>query len=152
MRRTPSPETGSTLVEALVAIAVIGIAVVAVAPNLRSAEAPLETGVSLFEGFVRQTRTRAMATTSACRLRPGGDGLVAEHADSCDEGLWTAEDDLRLDLPRDVTITEPEGEWSVCFDGRGISSDNIVVGLSHPRLGTRRIEIMLGGGTREVGS
>ena len=44
-----------------------------------------------------------------------------------------------------------DSAWVVCFNARGISSNNLTVTLSHPDRGSRQVEVLLGGATR-VGS
>ncbi len=61
---------------------------------------------------------------------------------------WTTEPHSVLDLPRGVTMTDTA--WTVCFTRRGISTANVVVTLSHPDLGSIRVEVLLGGGTRVI--
>ncbi len=142
-------QSGSSLIEILVVLAIFGIAAGILALNLRPAEAPLQTASRLAEGFILQARSSAIATTSAYRIVPDGPGrLIAEYASDCDDATWTTEEHTVLDLPTDVTLTDTA--WSVCFTRRGMAAANVYVTLSHPRLGTRQVEVLLGGGTRVV--
>lgn len=147
--RSMKRQAGYSLIEALTVVALLGLAAGSAPLFLRRAEAPLDNGFSLTEAFLRRARARAVATTSACRVTPAGRGrLVVSHAATCGALAWTAEDDLALDLPRGVTLDDDT--WSLCFDGRGLSNENRVIALSHPDYGTRSIEVLLGGATREL--
>lgn len=141
--------SGATLTELLVVVALMGIAAMITALNLRPAEAPLQTATRLTEGFILQARSSAIATTSAYRVVPDGPAALAlEHAGACDDTVWTEEPDSRLGLPRDVTLADTA--WSVCFTRRGLSASNVTVTLVHPDSGTSQLEVLLGGTTRVI--
>lgn len=145
--RTRLGERGATLAELLVVLAVMAVALSVAFLDVRRMEAPLQTGVGLFQSFVRQARARAMATTSAVQISPGdASRLRAGSAANCAATSWTPEPSIRAEMPDRVTL-DPTS-WSVCFDSRGIADSNVVVTLSHADFGSRRVEILLGGGTR----
>ena len=119
-RRT---ERGMSLPELLIVLALVGIVVSIAGLYLRPAEMPLQTGVELTEGFLRQARMKAIANTSAYRVTAPSDGvLLAEYAPSCDSATWTP-NDLDVELPDDVKLGATD--WSVCFTARGVSSSNV---------------------------
>lgn len=143
MRRTD----GMSLVELLVVLAVAGIALGASSLYLRPMEAPLQTGAADLEGFLRQARGRALATTSAYRIAPSNSRVVeAEFAANCGASTWTSDPGVALELPRQVTMTDTS--WSVCFNSRGLADSNLVVSLTHPSAGSRQIEVLRGGAAR----
>jgi prepilin-type N-terminal cleavage/methylation domain-containing protein len=140
-------QAGLTLIEALVVLAIIGLAVGAVALKLQPLETPLDTATSLIEGFFRQARLNAIASTSAYRVTPSLAGrLQASRASSCTSTTWTTDNGMKLSLPDDVTVTPVT--WTVCYSSRGICDANVVVTVSHPAYGSKRIEVLLGGTTR----
>jgi hypothetical protein len=140
-------DRGSSLGELLVVLAIIGLSVGIAAMNLRPMETPLQTGAALLEAVFHQARLQAIATTSAFRVIPAGSSqLRAEYADSCMDTTWSPEPSLRVEFPDGVS--QSPTTWSVCFSSRGISTNNVVVTLSHPQYGQRRIEVLLGGTTR----
>ena len=142
-------QSGATLIELLVVLTIMGIALMVTAPNLKPAEAPLQTASRLTEGFILQARSSAIATTSAYRVVPDGeDRLLLEYAAKCDDSTWTAETYSILELPDEVTMTDTG--WSVCFSRRGISSTNVTVTLTHPDFGSSQVEVLLGGSTRVI--
>ena len=142
-----SGQSGMTLVEMLAVLAIFGILIGMGAVYLTPMEAPLKTGSEILETAFRQARARAIATTSSYRVRPSTAGeVVGEYARSCSSVSWNDEPKLYRDLPDSVTFPDPS--WVVCFSPRGVASANVVVTLSHPDLGTRHVEVMLGGVSR----
>ena len=88
-----------------------------------------------------------IAETAAYRLVPQGTRTVRmERAASCGDTTWTDAPTPSVPMPDGVTIVT-EG-WTVCFNSRGISSDNVVIELSHAEYGARKVEVLLGGTTR----
>jgi hypothetical protein len=119
----------------------LGIAALYVAP----VKQPLQMGVAQVSSFFRQARLRAMATTSAYQVSGSGTTtVVSKSADSCSATTWTPDD--QLTLPDGVAMTS--GSWSVCFSSRGVSSDNIVLTLTHAGYRSISIEVLIGGVTR----
>jgi prepilin-type N-terminal cleavage/methylation domain-containing protein len=138
---------GMSLIELLVVLAVAGIALGASTLYLRPMEAPLQTGAANLEGFLRQARGRALATTSAYRVTPSDSRNVeAEFASNCGASTWTSDPGVTLVLPRQVAMTDTG--WSVCFNSRGLADSNLVISLTHPSAGSRQIEVLRGGAAR----
>lgn len=135
--------------ELLAVLAVVGIAVGAASLYLRPMEAPVQTAAAELEGFLRQARARALATTSACRVLPvTSRGVRAECADECGASTWTPEAGGGLGFPDRVTMTNTA--WSVCFDSRGLADANLTITLVHPEYRGRQVEVLLGGAARVV--
>ena len=142
-----SADAGLTVTELLAVLALVGLLLGITALRLDRAEAPLNTGARLLDGLFKQARTKAMATTSAHRVTAlDSSTLVAASADLCSDTVWATDPRLQLELPDDVTLTVTS--WTICFSSRGDSSTNTVVTLQHPDLGTRQVEVFLGGMTR----
>lgn len=136
-----------TLIEALVVLALIGIILAVAALTLRPLESPVDTATSLMEGFLRQARLNAIASTKAYRVTPGTSSrLAAASASSCSATTWTSETSMSLTLPSGVTMSP--SSWQVCFSSRGVSGNNVIVTLQHPTNGSRRVEVLVGGTTR----
>lgn len=142
-------QSGVSLVELMVALALLAMAAAATTVNLEPAEQPLVTGSRLVEGFILQARSSAIATTSAYRVVPAGPSrLVAQYANDCGDATWTPEPAQRLELPDEVKMTATD--WSICFSRRGVASANVTVTLTHPDRGAVQVEVLLGGATRVV--
>jgi prepilin-type N-terminal cleavage/methylation domain-containing protein len=142
-------QTGSTLIELLAVITVMGIAMGAATVYLQPASAPTDTGAVLLEGFFRLARARAAATTSACRVSASAPGeIIAEQADSCSATTWTADDEMVLALPQGVTVSDTT--WSICFSPRGTADAAVTVTVQHPQAAAEQVEVVLGGTARVV--
>lgn len=138
---------GFSMTELLVVLAIMGLSAAIGSLYLDPMSTPIESGAVQLEGFFRQARLRAMATTSAHRVKPtDGSNLMVETASNCSATTWTTSGDLVQELPSGVTMTDTS--WSVCFSSRGISLNNVTVTLTHSKYGTRDIEVLLGGTTR----
>jgi hypothetical protein len=147
--RRNNSESGTSLIELIAVLAVIGVTVGAATAILKPAAAPLETGAVLLEGFLTRARARAMATTSAYRITAAdASNIVADYAANCAAATWTAEEGMKLELPDEVTLADTS--WTVCFSSRGTSSTNFVITLNHPRTGFEQIEVFTGGSARIV--
>ena len=135
-----------TLLEMLVVLAIMGMALGISALNLAPLETPLAASTTLTEGFLRQARLSAIATTSARRVLPTStDRLGMQTAPSCLATTWTTLGNKKLDLPSGVAVSDTS--WSVCFSSRGISSGNVVITLQHETYGSEQVEVLLGGTT-----
>jgi prepilin-type N-terminal cleavage/methylation domain-containing protein len=142
-------EAGVTLLEVLVVVAILGLSVGIAALNVEPLETPLAAGVTLTEGFFREARLSAIASTSAHRVQPDSSTrLGVQQALSCSGPTWTTVANMKLNLPQGVTLGGTA--WSVCFSSRGISSDNVVITLQHDEHGSEQVEVLLGGTTRVV--
>ncbi len=139
---------GFSLVELLVVLAILGVALGIGFLNLRPFYNPLEDAQTRLRGHLNLVRGKAMATTSAYRVRPQGDRvLVAEWARRCSDTTWTGDPSLRLELPQEVRFAQ--GNWSLCFNSRGYADRNLVIRVEQPGRGFREVEVLLGGGVVE---
>jgi type IV fimbrial biogenesis protein FimT len=140
-------EHGFSLIELLVTLGIVGIALGIGLMYLAPLLAPVDEAAIELEGVFRHARARALATTSAYRVRPdSATGVRSDTAENCTGGTWTPESTLAF--PRQVTMTDTS--WSVCFNSRGLASTDLVVTLTHPEYQTRQVEVMLGGAARVV--
>ena len=138
---------GVSLIELLVVLALMSITLGIGALYLRPAAAPLESGAELVEALFKQTRAKAMSTTTVHRVRPfDADSLVVEYASACSSPTWTVDPRMDLDLPDRVTLADTD--WKACFTSRGVTTQNFVVTLQHPDIGSQRLELLLGGAVR----
>ena len=97
-------EAGVTLLEVLVVVAILGLSVGVAALNLEPLETPLAAGITLTEGFFREARLSAIATTSAHRVQPDSSArLGVQQALSCSASSWTTVANMKLNLPQEVT-------------------------------------------------
>ena len=146
-------ESGMTLVEVLATMVLLGLCLGMSFLYLSPMKAPLRDSVLLTQNFLRGARSTAMATTSACRIRPTTDHqLITETASACDATTWTSNPQLVLHLPDEVSFTDTG--WTVCYNGLGMSDSNVTIGLRHVDSGMRHVErhveVLVGGMTREL--
>ena len=142
-------QTGSTLMETLVALAIMGIGLGIGTALIRPDEAPLDEGAARVEALCRQARTSAIASASAYRIRPDAtDSLLAERGASCSASTWESGGVDATRLPEGVSLTSTS--WTVCFGRRGFSNANEEIRLQHADLGTIAVEVLRGGTTRVV--
>jgi len=142
-------QSGASLIESLALLAILGILLVISTLALRPLASPIDTGTTLLEGFLRQARLNAIATTRAYRVSAASSNRVgAAYASTCSATTWTTDSKLSLTLPAAVTMTSTS--WQVCFSSRGVSDANVLVTLQHPTNGSRKVEVLFGGTTRIV--
>jgi prepilin-type N-terminal cleavage/methylation domain-containing protein len=111
---------GLTLVELVVVLAVLGIAAGIAALNVRPFYNPLQDALSRTEGFVKQVRSKAMATTSAYRITLEGNRLKAAYAPTCRSTSFTEDTSLQAEIPAEVTLTFTPQGGVPCFNSRGL--------------------------------
>jgi prepilin-type N-terminal cleavage/methylation domain-containing protein len=152
-RSTRGARQGFTLIEIIITLAVIGIVLAIAALNLRGFHDPLHEAATDLSGLMKQSRAKAMATTSAYRVLvspSGSQHLITEAAISCDTAStgWTADSALTTDLPAHITMTVTQGSLPTCFDPRGIASEDVIFKLTDGNGRTMSVEVMLGGAVR----
>jgi Tfp pilus assembly protein FimT len=140
-------QSGTTLLELLGVLALLGITLMAIAVKMQSSGNPLDVSTSLLEGELREARLNAIATMSAYRVSPATPtALQAEKGTSCSGTTWTVDSSLNNTLATGVTMSPTT--WSVCYSSRGIATANVIVTLAHSQLGSRRVEVLVGGASR----
>jgi hypothetical protein len=144
-----SRSAGATFVELLVVLTLLGIVAGVTATYLKPMETSTRDGAEQVGGFFKESRFKAVATTSAYRVRPESPSrLLAETAASCSSATWSADPALSLDLPPAVSLAE--AGWSVCFNSRGIASQILRVTVQQAGRPARTVEVLLGGTARIV--
>ncbi len=138
------------MLEVLVVLGVLGVALGIAALNLKPFSNPLQDSWVQTEGFLKLVRAKAMATTSAYRIRQDGGRLIAEYAERCTSQNFTQDPSLVLDLPSGVSLSTGNGApFTLCFSSRGYTDANLVLVLRKDSQ-ERRLEVLLGGGVRRL--
>jgi type II secretion system protein H len=147
-----SRRRGFTLIEFLVVVAVIGIVAAIAALDVRPLNNEARNAASEFASTVRQTRARAMATTSAYRLvLVANDRVVVETRATCDGSeTWVAEPRLEFSA-RDGTrlvAGASVGDEIACFSSRGIATADPDLTFRDGRGREATVTILAGGAVR----
>lgn len=133
-------------------LAVLGVVLSIAFINLRPLDSPIQNGLSNTSGFLRQVRAKAMATTSAYRVRfTDAQNAYTEYANGCTASSWTRDDSVKFQLPLEVQLTSPD--WhslTICFNARGLADAGKTLTLQDSRGTSKSLELMLGGGVRSL--
>ena len=143
-------QRGYTLVELLVTMTVGSILMGITAANLRAYSRGSKNAVAMIQGFVKQARAKAISRTAAYKIYadPGGKKIRTSFANSCSSATFVTDASLVLDMPEETSLVSPS--WSVCFNSRGIADSNITISFKTRDAGTKQLEVLLGGATREL--
>jgi prepilin-type N-terminal cleavage/methylation domain-containing protein len=149
-------EAGFSLVEIICATLAFGILSAIAIPAIGSMAQgdSADNATNQIAADLRLMRTKAMANTSAYRLRPATSGttsFVVEYAPTCDaadadwlsEGSFTNEE---LTLPDYVTVTSTNSNWQVCFNSQGIADQGLTLTFKNTRnSNSQQVQIFVGG-------
>lgn len=146
-------QTGFTLLELLVVMAVVGILMGVAAVNVSNLRQPADEAARMLASTLGFSRARAIATTAAVRVqrRTGERSFVVASASSCAAtgSGWTEWPDRTLTLPTDVQIDGKTAAWTVCFSSRGVlpagSAAPDVLTFVDKRSRTRSLQVYVGG-------
>ena len=139
---------GFTLLEILMVVSIMGILGGIAALSLNNLGGELQNGTNELSGFLRQTRAKAMATTSAYRVKYASPTkLFVQSARNCGSDSWTTDSSLKLELREQVYITN---DWDsdkkvVCFSSRGIANNNETIKLTDKDGKRAEVEVLIGG-------
>jgi prepilin-type N-terminal cleavage/methylation domain-containing protein len=155
---------GFTLTEVLVTLAISGTLTAIAAPTIRFGSDPLKDTSSRLVSNLKLLRAKAVSQTSAYRLQavPSAAGtpvLSIERATLCSDTVWTADpsfaaEDTLLDPQvqlSQVTAngqTRPVDRWSICYNSRGLATQNVVLTLRDEQHG--QIVTVFPGGAIDV--
>ena len=135
---------GFTLIELLITLGIFGIVMGIAAMNLRPLSGDLQAAGNEVVGTFKQTRARAMVTTSAYRIVPtSANTLNVQRATSCGAANWTDETRLRRTLREGVTLARTD--WQVCFSPRGLTNNAPTFDLVGKDGKTLTVQVFLGG-------
>lgn len=143
---------GFTLIEIVVVLAIFAIVATFGALSLRGLQDPLHEAATNVAGLMKQTRAKAMATTSAYRVLVSSTNtrnLVTESAIRCSDTTgWTADGALTSELPEGISMTVSQGSLPTCFDSRGLGNQDLILTFTDAKGRSMKVEVMLGGAVR----
>ncbi len=138
---------GFSLLEMIIVISLLGIVSGFAVLSLERMINPAESGAATAAHFMKEVRARAMSTTFSYRIRASDTRtIIAEFASSCDSASFTADEELILLLPDEVTMTDLS--WSVCFSQRGFAEASESIPLEDLYGTEHTVQVFLGGAVR----
>jgi prepilin-type N-terminal cleavage/methylation domain-containing protein len=145
-----SKDRGFTLIEVLVTLSLSAALLGITAATLREYNRSSKNALSLIQSFVKQARIKGISRTAAYKVFADSSGkkILTSFADKCASTTFVPDTALVLEMPVGTKLLSPT--WSVCFNARGLTESNITISVATEDSGTKSIEILLGGGTREV--
>lgn len=168
-----NPNAGMSLIEIMVVIALTALLAALAAPAVTFGNDPLRDSSNRIAAGVKWARARAMAETSAVRIRPRNrTQFFMERARSCSEadddnwtrigdrvrkdGRWVYED-LSLDSPARMIRADVDGnrladprDWTLCFNSRGIADQTVELTFRDNDTRQRRTMTIFRGGTVDL--
>lgn len=170
-----NPNAGMSLIEILVVVALTALLAALAAPAVTFGNHPLRDSSNRIAASVKWARARAMAETSAVRIRQRNNRsrtqFVMERATQCSDTTWTnitdrvqkdggwVYEDLSLDSPVrliradvDGTRLRPPTGWTLCFNSRGIADQTVELTFRDNDTRERRTMTIFRGGTVDLGA
>ena len=152
---------GFSLIELIITVAILGIIMGIGAVNLKPLNNEAQQGATQLTAFLKLTRAKAMATTSAYKIEYGSGSkpdqvrVFASRAKRCSDpsSAWTPDNKLQIELPAKVNLAVDYWTYNwklVCFDSRGFTAAYIKVQLKDDRDRVREVEVLVGGTARVV--
>ncbi len=146
-RITGLSSTGFTILELIVVLFITMILATTAIPSFAALKNPLDDGIATTLGIIKQTRSKAIATTSAYKIQASTNShIYTQYLSKCTANNPTIDTKLTLDLPIGVALTSHT--WSICFDSRGFAQNAQNLTLYDQGGKMRTIEIFLGGAAR----
>lgn len=148
--RAVNRQSGFTLLEMMAVVAIFsvlsGIAII----NLKEFSKPAENGAAQLLGFMKQSRARALSTTSAYFVLPtSSTHIITKYGLNCTDASPIVDSSLVMNLPTGASLAATN--WSICFTSRGLSDSNTTIVVNDNQAGTKTLEVLLGGGIRIQG-
>lgn len=168
-RQTVNSNSGLSLIEVLVVVALTALLAAIAAPAITFGADPLRDSSKRIAASFKLARARAMASTSAVRIRPlSNNEFIMEQAANCADTTWTSisdrvqkdgqlvNEDLSIDSPAQLTNARENGtttaNWSICFNSRGVADKNLQLTLTDTDTSLQRTMEVFPGGAVDLGS
>ena len=147
MRSFERAEGGFTLFELVAALGLSAVLMGLAAMALKDLDDPLKNGSAELASFFKQTRARAVSTTSAYTIIPVSSTRVeAQFSAKCSDVDQTADARMVLDLPDGAQLAD--SSWSLCYNSRGLPDGNLTFTVNDGGGDFRTVEVFLGGAVR----
>ena len=136
---------GFSILELIAVMSLIAIMSCIAAFNYRALSNPQDAAAMELMSFIKQTRSKAIASTQSYTIRPSSSTTVITTVSSSCSGAQTQDSLLTLTLPNGASLTSTT--WSICFEPRGISHNAVDIGVAQER-GSKTVQVVLGGAVR----
>ena len=144
-QRALSCSGGFTLIELLVTVSLIAILCGVAAFEYKALNNPQNAAAMEVMTFIKQTRSKAIASTYAYTIKPASSTeLVTTYGSTC-SAEQTSDNVLKLSLPDGSHLTSTT--WSICYEARGLSRNAVDIGVAQES-GSRTVQVVLGGAVR----
>jgi type II secretory pathway pseudopilin PulG len=147
-RSARRPCAGTSLVEMVVTVGLMGTMLGMGVANFRDQINSKKSANEELLTAIRGIRWRAMATTSTYTVKPVSDTVIRAYpGTSCSAPLGAPDPAAEYTLSRGHLS---ETNWEFCFRSNGRTDSNLLLSVCDPDGTTHKLEVLLGGGTREV--
>ena len=140
---------GFSLFEVLITLSIFAILLGIGFLNFRPLYSPIDDATNRLESFLKLARAKAMATTSAYRIKIEDNQVSAKRAKHCGDpdNAWAKDSKLTLALPDNVTVTTPSNKV-LCFTSRGYAQTSVTYTIKDNKGKTRNLQVLIGGAVR----
>ncbi|NJK41161.1 MAG: prepilin-type N-terminal cleavage/methylation domain-containing protein [Acaryochloridaceae cyanobacterium SU_2_1] len=172
-RHPKNSTAGVTLIEMLVVLSLTAMLAAFTAPAITFGRNPLRDTSSRLAASFKLARARAMAETSAVRIRPlSSTEFVMERATRCSDTTWTnisdrgqkngvtVNEDLSFDSPAQLisptqvngAVVTPVTNWNLCFNSRGMADKTVQITIRDSDANKQRTITVFQGGSVDLGN
>ena len=138
-------ENGFTLTELLVVVSLVSVLSGFAFLNTMQLSSPSLNAASEISSFVKKTRAKALASTSAYTITAASTSSLTTTVGTTCAATQTPDSELTLNL-ENASLTDIS--WSICFSSRGFPNSNVVIPVSDLYEGANSVEVLLGGAIR----
>ena len=138
-------QSGFTILELIVAVALLGVLMGLAAFEFHDIENPANNGAAQLASFFKETRAKAIASTLAYTISAASNTKVVTTKGKSCEATQTADNLQSLTLPSGSRLLQMD--WSICYNARGISNGSADIHIADDD-SEKVVQVVLGGGVR----
>lgn len=168
-RQKINRNAGLSIIEIIVVLALTALLAAIAAPAVTFGSDPLRDSTRRITASFKLARAKAMASTSAVRIRPlSNNEFIMERASRCSDTTWTSisdrvqkdgqlvVEDLSIDTPAQLTDAKENGttttNWSLCFNSRGVADKNLQLTITNTNNSRQQTMEVFSGGAIDLGN
>ncbi len=138
-------QTGFTLIELVVAVALVGVLMGVAVFEFRDVENPANNGAAQLASFFKETRAKALASTLAYTITPQSTTKIVTTKGKTCEAAQTPDNLQSLTLPSGSSLLQTS--WAICYNARGVSNNSFDIHIADEN-SSKVVQVVLGGGVR----